>query len=204
MRPFPTDKLVPREAIIRSSFVDIDLLGCGEGLSHEIEILLEPFSLEIPGKPEDVERVETSIRLDYMTLVEGRFPGFKALEEKEFTFPINPEPGYIDGSVYMYGMHNDVDVTKIIFGKVSGNHISATIIANFDLGTSEYGYGRLIQHAIQVQLKIEGLLVSKEILARNLLTVLQMPRYLKQFFERVPLEIPRITREGLVFHKVLL
>jgi hypothetical protein len=130
VNPFPIDKLVPQSGVIRSSFVDIEFLGPPDGLSHEIEIRLKPFQLPLieDGDPEDVETVETSIRLDYITLIEGRFPGFKALEGREFTFPVNPEPGYIEGSVYMYNMHNDVDVTKIIFGKVSGNHISATIV----------------------------------------------------------------------------
>jgi hypothetical protein len=203
MNPFPADKLVPQVAVIRSSFVDCELLGPPDGLSHEIEIRLKSFQLPLIEESEDVETVETSIRLDYITLIEGRFPGFKALQGREFTFPINPEPGYIEGSVYMYGMHNDVDVTRIIFGKVSGNHISATIVADFDLRAPEYGYDRLTQYPLEVQLEIEGVLVNREIITRNMLKAFQVPKYLKQIFQRVPLEIPRITKEGLVFRRVL-
>jgi hypothetical protein len=42
-----------------------------------------------------------------------------------FRFPTNPEPGYIDGSMYVEHTHHPVDVTLVRFGPVSGRIVQA-------------------------------------------------------------------------------
>ncbi|TOG55084.1 hypothetical protein CGI98_24375, partial [Vibrio parahaemolyticus] len=39
------------------------------------------------------------------------------LTGRTFTFPINPDDGYIDGSVYFFSAHSPVDITEIKFGE---------------------------------------------------------------------------------------
>jgi hypothetical protein len=39
-------------------------------------------------------------------------------------FPTNPEPGYIDGSVYLAAIRNPVDVKLLRFGAANGDVIS--------------------------------------------------------------------------------
>ena len=77
--------------------------------SHEysIELVLAPFLWS-------GEIVDTSIRLD--SVVFKNTGSFEDLSNKAFSFPINPNDGYIDGSVYIESMHNWIDVRKISFG----------------------------------------------------------------------------------------
>src|SRR5258706_15902406 len=85
----------------------------GEPNDVRITIPLRPFVLD--GQP-----VSTTIHLDTFS-----FPvtAFAELAACHFTFPVNPEPGFIDGSVYIRHVHNPVDVTVIRFGKLSGDTI---------------------------------------------------------------------------------
>jgi hypothetical protein len=59
------------------------------------------------------EVVSTQISLDRIDL--GDF-SFEELGGKTFKFLVNPEDGYIDGSVYLESTHNPIDVTLISFG----------------------------------------------------------------------------------------
>jgi hypothetical protein len=45
---------------------------------------------------------------------------------------VNPEDGYIDGSIYLVATHCPVDVTYIEFGPVTENQIPAMLHAYFD------------------------------------------------------------------------
>lgn len=81
-----------------------------------IEIGIVPFKLELDGY---VELVDTSVLLDLINIPAN----LKALQGKRFEFPINPGPGYIEGSVYLFSAHNPVDVTSIEFGKITAGHL---------------------------------------------------------------------------------
>lgn len=105
-----------------------------------ITIPLEPFSADDeyepttfrpgPGGP---ELVTTEISLDHI-----RMPAtdLEALSERVLTFPVNPERGYIDGSIYLVATHCPVDVTRIVFGPAAPGHITATLHAHFDFGAA--------------------------------------------------------------------
>ena len=73
---------------------------------YGIELFLEPFKWEN-------KKVSTSIRMDSIDLNNLKF---SELSNKTFKFAINPNEGYIDGSVYIESMHNPIDVTLISFG----------------------------------------------------------------------------------------
>lgn len=75
------------------------------GKQSAIEIPVSPFIL-------DGQDVKTSIWLE-----EINFPSDpEHLANHQFQFPINPEEGYIDGSIYLRNVHNSIDVTSITFG----------------------------------------------------------------------------------------
>ena len=78
---------------------------CKDGY-YEITINLEPFYWS-------GEEVNTSIRLGSID-----FGGieFNQLSRKRFSFLPNPNEGYVDGSVYLEGHHNYLDVSLIYFG----------------------------------------------------------------------------------------
>ena len=73
--------------------------------------------------------VSTQIRLDFIEVPAEDLSG---LANRAFQFPINPADGYIDGSIYLCGSHNPVDVTAIEFGPAGVHSISATFVATFD------------------------------------------------------------------------
>jgi hypothetical protein len=75
------------------------------------------YSIELPILPFMFEEEETitSIRLNR---VDFKTANLNWLSDKDFEFSANPEPGYIDASVYLGGIHNPVDVKKISFSKI--------------------------------------------------------------------------------------
>jgi hypothetical protein len=76
--------------------------------SHvSIDILMLPFLW-------NQEIVNTSIRLDGIDLPSNML---RDLAGKSFEFPINPNEGYIDGSIYLEYTHHPVDVTSLHFSK---------------------------------------------------------------------------------------
>ncbi len=91
---FPIEKLKFTSATI--SGVDGDV---------SLEIGIEPFELSLDGYS---EKIETVISLDGINLpIEPN-----ELTGRTFTFPINPDDGYIDGSVYFFSAHSPVDITE--------------------------------------------------------------------------------------------
>ncbi len=80
------------------------------GLAIEV-----PVTLRFEG-----DLVETSIRLDAVDVADA--PAGRSL-----TFPVNPEEGYIDGSLYLGEVHNPVDVTRIDFGEEHDGTLRAAL-----------------------------------------------------------------------------
>src|SRR6185436_17732351 len=66
-------------------------------------------SIEVPLQSVD-KRTKTAIQLDFIQLPDLPFRGYRALVGRTLKFPINPKPGYIDGSVYLDGEHEPIDV----------------------------------------------------------------------------------------------
>jgi hypothetical protein len=100
-----------------------------------IAVPIEPFSaddeysLEWRAGAEGPYVVSTQIKLDFIEVPAEDLSG---LANRAFQFPVNPADGYIDGSIYLCGSHNPVDVTAIEFGPASVNSIRATLVATFD------------------------------------------------------------------------
>jgi hypothetical protein len=108
-------------------------IGLPLTLFYRIDIPLEPFAFD--GRTQ-----ETAVRTDFI-----RFPvrDWRQLPNREFTFPVNPEEGYIDGSIYLGRAHNPADVTRIAFGSLDGDILAARVNISFDFtlegGASELG-----------------------------------------------------------------
>jgi hypothetical protein len=84
------------------------------------------FTIDIPISKFilDGDVIATSIRLDDIQLKDK----IQKLIGRVVEFPINPEPGYIDGSTYLRNCHNPVDVLKIKFIELN----KKKLIAEFD------------------------------------------------------------------------
>jgi len=106
MDAFPIKALRPRHAILS-----------GEPGCVSITILIKPFVW-------DAEITDTSIRLDGIELPSVHLAD---LAGKSFTFPINPEEGYIDGSIYLGSAHHPVDVTALSFPRARDGGLSVVV-----------------------------------------------------------------------------
>ncbi|ENB2050547.1 hypothetical protein D2H34_001954 [Vibrio fluvialis] len=125
MEEFPIEKL---------SFTKARISGADGNTS--IEIVVEPFDLELDGYSESVD---TLIRLDSINLPNKP----QQLEGKEFNFPTNPKPGYIDGSIYFFAAHNPVDITRIRFGEISEGRMPLTLESIWVLEYENTGFKNL-------------------------------------------------------------
>ncbi|GLZ09709.1 hypothetical protein Acsp03_71750 [Actinomadura sp. NBRC 104412] len=131
-----TDELLqPRPGTIRYHPADLDSPTAG---TWSIEIPLAPFSADDEYRPATFRSgsggpklIQTAIRLDFIELPTDHL---SALSKRTFTFPVNPQDGYIDGSVYLLHTHNPVDVTRIDFGEMNSDQIPARLHAYFDFG----------------------------------------------------------------------
>ncbi|MGT2430862.1 hypothetical protein ACU4HD_23250 [Cupriavidus basilensis] len=83
----------------------------------DLQIELAPFVLG--GAP-----VRTAIRLDGVSLPS---PSLEGLAGRRLLFPLNPEPGYIDGSIYVDGRHRAVDVSELRFGELDPHGLPVTL-----------------------------------------------------------------------------
>lgn len=109
-------------------------------------INFEPFRLprevaeEWGEDPEGL--VETSLRLEFITWPVEASAGvtLPTLARRTLKFPLNPEEGYIDATMYLLHEHRMVDVTEIRFGElVDGTAVDATfVVARVDLDGTEF------------------------------------------------------------------
>jgi hypothetical protein len=99
VQTFPARSITPLKATY--------LTRCGPNRLGSIEVQLQPF--ELAG-----EAVTTSLRLDQIEL---DLSDLAAVAGKFISFPINPAPGYIDGSIYLLHQHVPFDVDQIRFGQ---------------------------------------------------------------------------------------
>ena len=112
---FPVDQLRPLYAEL---FQGPQLEGRH---TANCEVHFAPFELPNPNNDEASEdyeplTFESPLRLDFIDLPSLNLD---VLAGQTFTFPVNPEPCYIDGSVYFVGAHNPVDITRITFGTLT-------------------------------------------------------------------------------------
>jgi len=89
------------------------------------------FGIEIPVAPFKYRRrtQTTEVRLDFISLPVS---DWRDLGGREFAFPVNPEPGYIDGSLYLGNVHNPADTTLIRFGRFNESTLPARLEIRVD------------------------------------------------------------------------
>lgn len=116
-------KINPIRGTLESHLFENTSIGLEMMSVLNIEIDLEPIEIE-------EESIETSIRLEFIPIP---FKSLTDIQSKSFKFPINPQDGYIDGSIYIIHEHIPVDITKISFGESVGNKLDAHFIGNIPL-----------------------------------------------------------------------
>lgn len=127
---FPIQKFKPLHAKISGVNGDVS-----------IEIFFKLFELNL----EDYSEVfDSSIRLDGIDIPIGP----NELQNKSYGFPVNPEDGYIDGSIYFFSSHNPVDVTQLEFGKIAENKLPIKLCTEWVL---EFENTRLMVKLLMIQ-----------------------------------------------------
>jgi hypothetical protein len=114
--------LTPLPGTLTARVFENENIGLAPTLFFDIEVPIAPFRF-------GGEQVKTAVRLEF---IDFRVKTWRKLEKKAFSFPKNPEDGYIDGSLYLGGAHNPADVTKIAFGKFAPAKVGALLDIEID------------------------------------------------------------------------
>lgn len=123
----PLDDLTKSFSVKRLNFLAGEMIA--DGKDYSITIPVSPFLL-------DGKAVNTSIRLGGIELGKD----LKKMKGKTITFPVNPAPGYIDGSLYLRSAHNPVDVTAIKIVDVTSKQAQLELTAEFLFEFERIGY----------------------------------------------------------------
>lgn len=110
-------------------------------LFYDVHIPLEPFEI---GSKRARERVETTFRLEFIPLP---VPDWRQLGGQVFSL----KPDDADGSLYLGGAHNPVDIREMHFLRVGDGvfHLDCTVFCDFDSeGVSK---NAVVQLATQIQ-----------------------------------------------------
>ena len=125
-------ELRPATGTLTAKLFENARIGLGLSVFFYIEIPVEPFDYG-----DSTHR--TSLRLDFIELP---VRSWRELKGREFSFPTNPDPGFIDGSLYLDGAHNPADVTLIRFGEPNTDVVPIAIKGSLDFtieGPEELG-----------------------------------------------------------------
>jgi hypothetical protein len=86
-------------------------------------------TLQMPLEGDGVGVTTTEVRLD---LIRIGLVDWLDLPGQVFTFPINPVEGYVDGSIYFDSAHQYADLTRLQFGRFTGNTLAAEVTITFN------------------------------------------------------------------------
>lgn len=165
-------------------------------MTHFINITIELQPISIDGEIE-----ETEIQLDFIRVP---FRSFSDIENKTFSFPINPDDGYIDGSIYLFEDHIPVDVTNIMFETFSGNCINANFIGEVNFLEAGYEIPNC-SFDINVELSFRNIFIPPDIVEPKTSDFSEAQKLLESFFTLKELNTPKIENNGfqdmIVFEK---
>lgn len=132
MKKFPANAFKPQQGYLEQRIDDSSSASDSLCLTHRISFSFQPFKLEN-------EMVKTMLELGSISLP---VKTWKEISGRTFDFPVNPEDGYIDGSVNLFDAHNPADATKLKFGSFRGRMIPVSITLCIDFsfeGNKDYG-----------------------------------------------------------------
>jgi hypothetical protein len=117
MKQFPLNLIQPVKCAL------VEHIG-----TASIEISLRPFVFN------DVV-VETSIHLGNVAIPSV---SMAELNGRTFDFSVNPAVGYIDGSIYLDGVHHPVDITQLSFSNSSVKMVGVFVFEFEFEGLADY------------------------------------------------------------------
>jgi hypothetical protein len=194
MKSFPAEILNPLQGVINALIFENTFICLSRTLFFQIEIPLEPINMAHISDENLGENQTTSFRLDWIKL---NVSSLKELENKSFTFPINPEQGYIDGSIYLFDVHNIVDVTKITFGECINQIIPFKITLRIDFEQEGTNYATTKYMDFETELVLGELLISTDILNPKIEILEYAKPLVQQFIDIENFNEPFLGESGI-------
>ncbi len=194
MKKFPVEILKPISGTLNALIFENSLINLPTSLFFNIEIPLEPINMAKLWDDDEDENYETSFRLDGIKL---GIKSLKELENQTFTFPINPEEGYIDGSIYLFDVHNIIDVTNITFGEFQNQSIpiKITLRIDFEFEGTDYATTKYIN--FETDLALGELLIANDILQPSEENLKNVQSLVEQFIDIDKFEAPYLGEMGI-------
>jgi len=124
--PFPVDVLKPIRGTAKPDADAID-----------IQIPFEPFALPAIGE------IRTKLWIESTELPRS----VSALSCRRLALPSNPEPGYVDASMYIEHRHHIVDIHQIAFGERRADTLPATFTCTILFSVEGLTGGENIEYA---------------------------------------------------------
>jgi hypothetical protein len=163
-RRFPYRKVRAKTGTIGGFLFENQKINVPRTLFHTIEVPIAPF--DAIGARGEKRRTKTALSLEFIELPERPFRGYRALAHKTVEFPLNPEPGYVDASIYLNDAHNPVDVYEISFGAFKRGLLEASLTVAIDFESEQSGYAKSGGLQINVVLRPQPLLIHDEIVKK--------------------------------------
>jgi hypothetical protein len=147
--------LKPAPGQMRAHLFQNPRLGLAPTLFYDIAIPLEPFD---SGLAWEDQPVHTQFCLEFVRLP---VDDWRELDGRSFALA----PGDADGSIYLGGAHNPVDIQYLGFTRLAGTalRIDCTLFCDFE--AERVGDSLLVQLTAEVE--FQGLIVERDILGSD-------------------------------------
>lgn len=178
-----SNSIIPLRGKMESIIFENKNIGLQRSIFYSLSISLKPFNYES-------EPVSTSLELEWINL---NTTNWRGLENKEFAFPLNPKAGYIDASIYLSSEHIYVDITKIIFGKISENNIEVQIFGSINFNTSGHKNCKNTKFNIRTTITYEALTLYQDILEPIEKNLKKATEVAQQYVELEDFDPPKIS-----------
>ncbi len=189
MVKFNLELLKQKNAQLNALLFQNTYLNIPETLFYAIQIELEDFEIENT-------LVSTTISLNSIRL---NISSIKDLKNRIFEFPINPTEGYIDGSVYLFDVHNPFDVKKIEFKNWDDGFIDATICYDIDFEFENTGYEKITDRELKVRLTPGQLSIDQEIMTADNFDATKVKNLVSKFVLLDDYQEPEISEGRVIF-----
>jgi hypothetical protein len=196
MKEFPAKILKPLEGTLNAMIFENSLLNLPKTLFFKIEIPLQAIDMSKIAEDITNKNYQTSFQLDWIKL---NIHSFQDLENKTFTFPINPAEGYIDGSIYLFDVHNMIDSNSITFGKFKNQKIPIKTVLRIDFELEGTGYANTKYLDFETELNLGELSIPIDILTPNTDNFENAKALVAQFMEIESFEGPYIGEWGIAY-----
>jgi hypothetical protein len=196
MKEFPVKLLKPLEGTLNAMIFENSFLNLPKTLFFKIEIPLQAIDMSKIAEDITNKNYQTSFQLDWIKL---NIHSLQDLENKTFTFPINPIDGYIDGSIYLFDVHNMIDTTNITFGKFNNQKIPIKTVLRIDFELEGTGYATTKFLDFETELNLGELNIPTDILTPNSENFENAKALVEQFMEIESFDEPHIGEWGIAF-----